>query len=39
MFLGGGTMTYIYGQTAVFGDSLAPLVDFGLAVQFFPSGM
>ncbi|EMJ9961063.1 MFS transporter [Pseudomonas aeruginosa] len=39
MLLGGGAMAYAYGQTAVFGGSLALLIGFGLAMQFFLFGM
>ncbi|WP_374442169.1 MFS transporter [Pseudomonas panipatensis] len=39
MLIGGGLMASAYGQTAVFGGSLALLIGCGLAMQFFLFGM
>jgi len=37
--LGGGTMAYLYGQSALYGGSVTLLVSTGLAMQFFLFGM
>ncbi|NOV24455.1 MFS transporter [Cupriavidus necator] len=37
--LGGGMMAYLYGQSALYGGSVALLVGTGLAMQFFLFGM
>ncbi|MGH8780386.1 MFS transporter [Paraburkholderia sp.] len=37
--LGGGAMAYLYGQTALHGDSVALLICTGLVMQFFLFGM
>ena len=37
--LGGGAMAYLYGQSALYGGSVALLVCTGLAMQFFLFGM
>ncbi|MCY1253838.1 putative niacin/nicotinamide transporter NaiP [compost metagenome] len=37
--LGGGTMAYLYGQSAMYGGSVTLLVGTGLAMQFFLFGM
>ncbi|RDK09448.1 MFS transporter [Cupriavidus lacunae] len=37
--LGGGTMAYLYGQSAMYGGSVTLLLGTGLAMQFFLFGM
>ncbi|WER50248.1 MFS transporter [Cupriavidus sp. WKF15] len=37
--LGGGMMAYLYGQSALYGGSIALLIGTGLAMQFFLFGM